>query len=105
MISTVDILSNEIAYHASDEDIGRKMLAPMNPRVVHQGGQPIGHDFHERTGILVRDDSRYGPCRGRVLRGKRRAILKERPGAVALVRPLTPKRVFEGLNHHKAIQG
>src|SRR5271167_4088151 len=99
MISAVDILSDEIAHHASDEDIRGKMLAPMNPRVAHQGGEAVDHDFDIWAGKLVSHNTRYGPRRRRMLRGKRCTALKERPGAVALVRPFASKRVFERLDH------
>src|ERR1700685_859874 len=105
MISAVDILSDEVAHHAADEDIRGKMLAPMNPREVHQGGESVDHDFDIRAGKLVCYNSGYGRRQRSMLRGKRCAILKERPGAVALVRQFTPKWIFERLNHYQAIKG
>src|SRR5260370_1129206 len=105
MMSAIHILCDEVYYDGPYENVGGKVLAAANSRVVHQRRQTIGRDFHQRAGVFVGKDSCYGPCRGRVLRRKRCATaMKKRPASVALERALTPQGIFQGFNRYETIE-
>src|SRR5579859_304465 len=70
VMPAVDILRDEIAENAADENIGRKMLAGSNSRVIHERSQTVRRDFHEWIRVLMRDHSGDGPGRARMLRRK-----------------------------------
>ena len=96
MTAAIDVLRHKVTDHAANQYVGGKMLMAADAGNVHQRRKTVNHDFGERSWILVRDDSGHGPRRSGVFGRKRRATtLKERPAAIALVRPLTPQRVLE----------
>ena len=90
VMPAVNILRDEIAHDAADEDVGGKMLAATNTRVVHERGEAVNRNFHERVGIFVRDDAGDRPRGGSVLRGKGSATVKEGSSSVTVKRTLTP---------------
>src|SRR5438309_1571369 len=104
MMAAINVLCDEVADQGTNDHVRRKMLLGAHARNVDQRSQTVSHDFSKRARIFVCDDSGNGPCCGGVLRRKRRATtLKERAAAIALVRPLTPQRVLEGLDRYQAV--
>src|SRR5437588_774201 len=103
-MTAVNVLRDQIADHAADQHVGRKMLVRFHARNIHQGSQAVSKDFREWTGILMRDNTGNGPrCRSMLRRKGSAAALKERATAIALIRPLTLQRIFQSFDHHETI--
>ena len=84
MMAAVDMLCDQIAHNAGNEDVGREVLARANARVAHRRSQAVSQQLWERSGILVCNHSGHSPCCSAVLRWERRSPLKEMPRAVSL---------------------
>src|SRR5882724_7636848 len=70
VVAAIDVLRDEVAEEAADEDVRGKMLASTYSRETYGRSGAVSQNLAQWPGILVRDDSRDGPGRRRVLRGK-----------------------------------
>jgi hypothetical protein len=102
---TVDLLGDEAAQDAADEDISGKVLLSADAGVADHRSQSVSQQLWQRSRIFMSDHTCHCPCRSRVLGRERRASLKEVSRAVSLQRSLPAQRVFQRFNGNQAVEG
>jgi len=101
----VDVLCDEIAQHASDKHIRRKVLAAMNARKVNRSCRSVRDQLRQDSGIFVGYYTGNRPGGGCVLRGKRCSALEEVSAAGPLIWTFPPERILHEFDRDQAIQG
>ncbi len=104
MVATINILGDEIAENASDENVGGEVLLAVDARVVDGCSEAIDDNFGEDTGIFVGNDAGDGPGGGSMFGRKGSAARKERAAAIALIGTLAAKSIFQGFRDEQAVE-
>src|SRR5882757_2396677 len=106
VVGAVDIVADEPACGAADQDVGGEVLLGEDAADADSGGQSVDRGPCEPAGILVTDNSSYGPGGGGVVGGKagvRWARGEEVALRVVHVRAVAAGDELEGLADDEAV--
>src|SRR5258708_3535761 len=99
----INLASDQPSNRGADDHIRREMPLSKDSRGANSRGQPVRRNLSEWAWVLVGHDAGDRPGYGRMVRGKRDAMLKEVAKPLALVGALSSKRVLESCIHGETV--
>src|ERR1700761_6404685 len=106
VVRPIDVVPNQPSSHASDQDVGGEVLFRKHSACTHSGCQPIDRSACNPARIFISNYCCERPCRGRVIRRKRRlsgARTEEVPFSVVYEWTITQGYEFPDFTHGQAV--